>query len=210
MFKLAIFLKNYKLECLLGPVFKLFEAILELLLPTMMVFVINNGVAKQDWEYVLHMGGWMLAMSVLGFGCSMVCQYFAARASQGLAPLYVIRCFGISVHCLMKNRFVWHLLVEEQRLINDINQLQLAVAMLIRLVVRTPFICLGAVAMAMMLDLQLSLLLWGAMPVFVLILWLIVRRSSVLYRFYQKRLDEYQDHAQHRLSRNRRSHPYRA
>ncbi len=190
MFKLAIFLKNYKLECLLGPVFKLFEAILELLLPTMMVFVINNGVAKQNWEYVLRMGGWMLAMSVLGFGCSMVCQYFAARASQG---------FGT----IVRNTVFWHISSLSHaeldsfgtsslsnRLINDINQLQLAVAMLIRLVVRTPFICLGAVAMAMMLDLQLSLLLWGAMPVFVLILWLIVKRSSVLYRFYQKRLDK--------------------
>ncbi len=184
MFKLAIFLKNYKLECLLGPVFKLFEAILELLLPTMMVFVINNGVAKQDWEYVLRMGGWMLAMSVLGFGCSMVCQYFAARASQGFGTIVrntVFRHISSLSHAELDSFGTSSL---SNRLINDINQLQLAVAMLIRLVVRTPFICLGAVAMAMMLDLQLSLLLWAAVPIFVLILWLIVRRSSVLYRFY--------------------------
>ena len=190
MFKLAIFLKNYKLECLLGPVFKLFEAILELLLPTMMVFVINNGVAKQDWEYVLRMGGWMLAMSVLGFGCSMVCQYFAARASQGFGTIVrntVFRHISSLSHAELDSFGTSSL---SNRLINDINQLQLAVAMLIRLVVRTPFICLGAVAMAMMLDLQLSLLLWAAVPIFVLILWLIVRRSSVLYRFYQKRLDQ--------------------
>jgi len=190
LFKLAIFLKNYKLECLLGPVFKLFEAILELLLPTMMVFVINNGVAKQNWEYVLRMGSWMLAMSVLGFGCSMVCQYFAARASQGFGTIVrntVFRHISALSHAELDSFGTSSL---SNRLINDINQLQLAVAMLIRLVVRTPFICLGAVAMAMMLDLQLSLLLWGAMPGFVLILWLIVKRSSILYRFYQKRLDK--------------------
>lgn len=189
MLKLARFLRAYKLECLVGPVFKLFEAILELLLPTMMVYVINDGVAKHDMDYVLHMGGWMLCMSVLGFGCSMVCQYFAARASQGFGTVLrneVFRHIQSLSHTEL-DRFGTASLIN--RLTNDVNQLQLAVAMLIRLVVRTPFICLGAIAMAMMLDLSLSVLLWGAIPVFVMILYLIMTRSSVLYRCYQQRLD---------------------
>ncbi len=189
MLKLARFLRAYKTECLVGPIFKLFEAILELLLPTMMVYVINDGVAKQNMEYVLHMGGWMLAMSVLGFACSMVCQYFAARASQGFGTVLRNAVFQHiqSLSHTELDAFGTASLIN--RLTNDVNQLQLAVAMLIRLVVRTPFICLGAIAMAMMLDLSLSVLLWGAIPVFAMILYLIMTRSSVLYRSYQQRLD---------------------
>ena len=189
LLKLAYFLRANRMECIVGPVFKLLEAIFELLLPTMMVYVINNGVAKQDMDYVLHMGGWMLGMSVLGFGCSMVCQYFAARASQGFGTALRNAVFAHIQSLSHKELDQLGTASLINRLTNDVNQLQLAVAMMIRLVVRTPFICLGAIAMAMMLDLSLSVLLWGAIPVFVLILYLIMMRSSVLYRCYQQRLD---------------------
>lgn len=189
LLKLAVFLKAYKKECLLGPVFKLFEAILELLLPTMMVFVINEGVAKNNISYVAHMGGWMLGMALAGFACSMVCQYFAARASQGFGTTLRNTVFRKIQSMDTKELDGFGTASLTNRITNDINQLQLAVAMLIRLVVRTPFICIGAIVMAMFLDLRLSLLLWGAVPVFVLILYFIVNKSSRLYRFYQKNLD---------------------
>lgn len=189
MFKLAVFLKDYKKECFIGPIFKLFEAILELLLPTMMVFVINNGVAKHDLKYVLQLGSIMLCMAVLGFCCSMVCQYFAARASQGFGTVLRNAVFQHiqSLSHSELDKFGTASLIN--RITNDVNQLQLAVAMLIRLVIRTPFICIGAIVMSMMLDLRLSILLWGAAPIFALILYFIVKRSSVLYRSYQQKLD---------------------
>lgn len=189
MFKLAVFLKAYKKECIIGPIFKLFEAILELLLPTMMVFMINNGVANRDTDYVLKMGGIMLSMSILGFCCSMVCQYYAARASQGVGTslrnaLYQhIAAFS---HAEI-DKFGTSSLIN--RITNDVNQLQLAVAMMIRLVVRAPFICIGAIVMAMMLDFKLSMILVAAVPIFAFILYFIMTRSSVLYRLYQKNLD---------------------
>ncbi len=189
MLKLAFFLKNYRKECFIGPIFKLFEAILELLLPTMMVFIINNGVARHDMNYVLRMGGWMLFMSILGFCCSMVCQYFAARASQGFGTTLrdaVFRHVQTLSHSELNALGTASLI---NRITNDINQLQLAVAMLIRLVIRTPFICIGAIVMSMMLDLRLSVILWGAAPIFALILYFIVKRSSFLYSSYQKKLD---------------------
>ncbi|TCS81912.1 ATP-binding cassette subfamily B protein [Pectinatus cerevisiiphilus] len=189
LFKLAVFLKDYKKECFIGPIFKLFEAILELLLPTMMVFIINNGVAKHDLPYVLRMGGWMLGMAILGFCCSMVCQYFAAKASQGFGTTLrntVFQHIQSLSHTELDNLGTASLI---NRITNDINQLQLAVAMLIRLVVRTPFICIGAIVMSMLLDLRLSLLLWGAAPIFALLLYFIVKRSSRLYSSYQKKLD---------------------
>ena len=189
MFKLAIFLAAYKKECIIGPVFKLFEAILELLLPTMMVFIINNGVANHDTNYVLKMGGIMLSMSILGFACSMVCQYYAARASQGVGTSLRNALYQhiASFSHTEIDKFGTSSLIN--RITNDVNQLQLAVAMMIRLVVRAPFICIGAILMAMFLDFRLAMILVAAVPIFALILYFIMTKSSVLYRLYQKNLD---------------------
>ncbi|WP_372238075.1 ABC transporter ATP-binding protein [Paenibacillus sp. FSL R7-0337] len=187
--KIAVFLKPYKKEVTIGPIFKLLEAILELLLPTIVALIINNGIAKQDSSYVYKMGSLMVVMAILGFGCSLVCQYYAARASQG---------FGTS----LRNKMFKHISSLSyaeldvigtpsliNRITNDVNQLQVAVAMLIRLVIRAPFICIGAIIMAMFLDFRLSLILIAATPVFGVILYFIITRSSPMYRKYQAKLD---------------------
>ncbi|OMF93109.1 ABC transporter ATP-binding protein [Paenibacillus sp. FSL R7-0337] len=189
MRKIAVFLKPYKKEVTIGPIFKLLEAILELLLPTIVALIINNGIAKQDSSYVYKMGSLMVVMAILGFGCSLVCQYYAARASQG---------FGTS----LRNKMFKHISSLSyaeldvigtpsliNRITNDVNQLQVAVAMLIRLVIRAPFICIGAIIMAMFLDFRLSLILIAATPVFGVILYFIITRSSPMYRKYQAKLD---------------------
>ncbi|MEK3758632.1 ABC transporter ATP-binding protein [Paenibacillus sp. FSL P4-0338] len=189
MRKIAVFLKPYKKEVTIGPIFKLLEAILELLLPTIVALIINNGIAKQDSSYVYKMGSLMVVMAILGFGCSLVCQYYAARASQG---------FGTS----LRNKMFKHISSLSyaeldvigtpsliNRITNDVNQLQVAVAMLIRLVIRAPFICIGAIIMAMFLDFRLSLILIAATPVFGVILYFIITRSSPMYRKYQVKLD---------------------
>lgn len=189
LLKLAVFLKPYKKECILGPAFKLLEAILELLLPTIMALIINNGVAVRDTSYVLKMGGLMLLMAVLGFCSSIICQYYAARTSQG---------FGTSLrnHMFRHISSLSHGVIDSfgtpsliNRITNDVNQLQLAVAMLIRLVIRAPFICIGAIIMAVILDFRLSLILLAATPVFAGILYLVIGKTSPLYRKYQQNLD---------------------
>lgn len=189
MLRIARFLKPYKKEVLIGPFFKLLEAILELLLPTIVALIVNNGVGNQDSSYVYRMGGLMVIMSLLGFGCSMICQYYAARASQG---------FGTTLRNAMFRKITSLSYAELDtlgtptlinRLTNDVNQLQLAVAMLIRLVIRAPFICIGAIIMSMILDFQLSLILLAATPIVGVILYLIIARSAPLYRKYQQKLD---------------------
>lgn len=189
LFKLAVFLKPYKKECIAGPFFKLVEAILELLLPTIMALIVNNGVEKHNMSYVLHMGVIMIAMSLLGFMSSMVCQYFAARASQGFGTTLRDTLFKhiSSLSYTELDRLGTPSLIN--RITNDVNQLQLAVAMLIRLVIRAPFICIGAIIMSMILDFKLSLVLLSATPVFTVILYLIISKASPLYREYQKKLD---------------------
>lgn len=189
LFKLTEFLKPYRKECIIGPFFKLLEAILELLLPTIVALIVNNGIVKEDTSYVLRMGGLMLGMSALGFGCSMICQYYAARASQGFGTNLRNAMFKhiSSLSFAELDRFGTPTLIN--RLTNDVNQLQLAVAMLIRLVIRAPFICIGAIIMSMILDFRLSLILIASAPVIGIILYFIITRSAPLYRLYQGKID---------------------
>ncbi|MBE0338994.1 ABC transporter ATP-binding protein [Paenibacillus sp. 23TSA30-6] len=189
MLKFAVFLKPYKKESILGPLFKLIEAILELLLPTMVALMINHGVVKGDTHYVWQMGLLMLLMTVLGFGSSMVCQFYAARASQGFGTTLRNTMFKhiSSFSYADLDKFGTPSLIN--RITNDVNQLQTAVAMLIRLVIRAPFICIGAIIMSMILDFRLALVLLAATPILALILYLVITKASPLYRMYQKKLD---------------------
>lgn len=190
MFRLAVFLKPYKKETILGPLFKLLEAILELLLPTIVALTVNHGIGNRDSSYVLKMGVLMLAMTLLGYGSSLICQYYAARASQGFGTTLRNRLFRhvSSLSFSDLERFGTPSLIN--RVTNDVNQLQVAVAMLIRLVIRAPFICIGAIIMAMILDLRLSLILLAATPIFGIVLYWIIAKSAPLYRLYQKKLDK--------------------
>lgn len=190
VFKLTAFLRPYKKECIIGPTFKLLEAILELLLPTIMALIINNGVDKHNTTYVFELGGVMLLMAVLGFCSSLICQYYAARTSQGFGTTlrntifkHISSLSYAEIDALGTSSLI-------NRITNDVNQLQLAVAMLIRLVIRAPFICIGAIVMAMLLDFRLSLILLAATPVFAVILYLVISKSSPLYRKYQQKLDK--------------------
>ncbi|AJS57271.1 ABC transporter ATP-binding protein [Paenibacillus sp. IHBB 10380] len=190
MFKMAVFLKPYKKEVIIGPFFKLLEAIFELLLPTIVALIINNGIGMRDTSYVFKMGGLMLFLSILGFGCSMICQYYAARASQGFGTTLRNKIFShvSSLSYAEMDKYGTPSLIN--RITNDVNHLQVAVAMLIRLVIRAPFICIGAIIMSMILDFQLSLILLAATPIFGIILYFIITRTSPLYRSYQKKLDK--------------------
>lgn len=189
MFKLVGFLKPFRKECIAGPFFKLLEAVLELLLPTVVALIVNNGIARGDEAYVLQMGALMIGMAILGYGCSLVCQHYAARASQGFGTDLRNALFKhiSSLSYAEVDRFSTSSLIN--RLTSDVNQLQLAVAMLIRLVIRAPFICIGAIIMAMILDLRLSLILLVSAPIIGVILYLIISRTAPLYRRYQGKLD---------------------
>jgi len=189
MKRLAVYLKDYKKECLLGPVFKFIEVIFELLLPTVLTVMINRGVAAHDRAFVLKTGLLMAGMAVLGYGSALICQKFAARASQGfgtaLRGAVFEKVMGFS--CRQLDGFGASTLTT--RLTNDVSQLQVLVAMMIRLFVRAPFICIGAIAMSFFLDTRLALLLLAATPVLALVIWLLTKSAAPLYARYQRLLD---------------------
>ncbi|MGI6201379.1 MAG: ABC transporter ATP-binding protein [Christensenellales bacterium] len=189
MRSLARYLKSFKREVFLGPLFKLTEAIFELIVPLVMARIIDVGIAQGDTGYIYRMGGVMLLLGLVGLGCALICQYFAAKASQGVGTLIRNDLFahinGLS-HAEIDQLGTASLV---NRLTGDVNQVQVAVAMLIRLVVRAPFLVIGATAMAMALDLKLSLIFFAAGALVALALYLVMRRSVPLYRVIQRKLD---------------------
>lgn len=189
MRKLIKFLKPYRLQLSVGPVFKLIEAILELLIPTLMAALIDNGINRGDTGYVLRMGAIMLITATCGVLSAYICQYSASVASQG---------FGTDVRNAMYKKIstLSHSQLDKfstasliNRITLDVNQLQGAVAMLIRLVIRAPFLCVGGLVMTMLLDFKLSLILMVVIVLFILLLFLVMFRAVPLYNSVQKKLD---------------------
>lgn len=192
MFKLARkYLGGFKKELIVGPAAKLTEAIFELIVPLIMADIIDVGINSGAGKpYIYRMGGIMILMGALGLCCALVCQYLASRASQGVGTVVrndLFRHIGSLSHAEL-DRFGTPSLIT--RVTNDVNQVQSAVAMLIRLVVRAPFLVIGAAVMAMTIDLKLSLVFLAVMPLVAAVLYFIMFRSVPLYRVIQKKLDK--------------------
>ncbi len=192
MFKLAKkYLGAFKKELIIGPAAKLVEAIFELIVPLIMADVIDVGVNGDGGKpYIYRMGGIMILMGALGLCSTLVCQYLASRASQGVGTVIrndLFRHIGELSHAEL-DRFGTPSLIT--RVTNDVNQVQNAVAMLIRLVVRAPFLVIGAAVMAMAIDLKLSLVFLAVMPLVAAVLYFIMFRSIPFYKVIQKKLDK--------------------
>lgn len=183
------FAKSYRKQIILGPIFKLLEAIFELLLPLFMASLVDDGIQQGDWPAVVKTAIWMLVITIVGLSCAMICQYFASVASQGfgteLRNQLMEKVNQLSHKEL--NDFGTDTLIT--RMTNDINQVQLALAMLIRLVVRAPFLSIGAVIMAFFIDWQMGLIFLIVLPSFCLVLFIIISRSVPLYQKVQQYLD---------------------
>lgn len=189
MRKLIRYLKGFRREAILGPLFKLTEAILELIVPLVMARIIDVGIHGSNQAYILKMGGVLVLLGVVGLLCALICQYFAAKASQGVGTVLrndLFRHINRLSHAELDRVGTPSLIT---RLINDVNQLQLAVAMLIRLVVRAPFLVIGSTILAMTIDFKLSLIFLAAAPLIAGTIYLIMSRSIPFYRLTQKLLD---------------------
>lgn len=175
---------------ILGPVFKLTEAVLELIVPIITAMIIDNGVKKGDVAYVWRMGGVLLLLGAVGLCCALVCQKMASIASQGFGTVLrneVYRHINSLSHAEIDQLGTPSLIT---RITNDVNQLQYAVAMLIRLVIRAPFLAIGAIIMAMILDFRMGLVFLIATPLIALVLYLVMSRSVPFFKVMQKKLDK--------------------
>lgn len=203
MFKLRRFLKDYKKECIIGPLCKLLEAILELLVPMVMASIIDVGVKNGDSGYVLKMGGVLVLLGVVGLLSALVCQYLASKASQGVGTKIRRELFAhinTLSHAELDKLGTPSLIT---RITNDINQVQQTVAMGIRLLTRAPFIVVGALVMAMTINMEMSIIFFIAALLIGLTLYFIMTRSIPIFSAIQKKLDKIGLISRENLSGNR-------
>lgn len=189
MIQLLRYAKDYRKQIILGPVFKFLEAVFELILPLLMASLIDNGLKMNNREVIINMGIWMIAMSVIGLICAIICQYYSSIASQGFGTELrnqLIKKINSFSHSEL-NYFGTDTLIT--RMTNDINQLQLALAMVIRLLIRAPFLSIGSVIMAFVIDWQVGLFFLALLPIFSVILYFIIRKTIPLYQKVQEKLD---------------------
>lgn len=189
MLKLARYLKYYKLQVTIGPVFKLLEAIFELIVPLIMANIIDIGVKNGDTNYIAKQGVLLVILGVTGLLSALICQYSASFASQGVGTILRRDLFH-HINTLSHNeidKIGTPSLIT--RMTSDINQIQLAVAMLIRLVIRAPFLVVGAMIMASTVSLKLSVIFFGAAVLIGLTLYIIMSKSVPFFKTIQKRLD---------------------
>lgn len=190
MLKLTKYLKNYKLELILGPFFKLLEAVFELIVPLVMANIIDNGITKNDESYILKMCGVMVLLGVCGLGFALTCQYFAARCAYGFgselrSDLY--RHINSFSHREI-DKFGTSSLIT--RVTNDTVLVQNGVNMFIRLAVRAPFLIVGASIMSMTIDLKLSVVLIAAALLITAVIVLVKKKTLPSFKKIQKGLDK--------------------
>ena len=197
---LAKYLKPYRLQFIIGPAFKLLEAVLELFMPIMMALIIDKGIPAGDTGYILAVGGLMLLTASVGLGSAVICQYSASVASQGFGTAVRNALFKkvLSLSYAQVDKYGVQTL--SNRITNDVTQLQTAVAMTIRLVIRAPFICIGSVVATLLIDWKLGLVVVCALPLFAAALFLVMRKSSPMYTKVQEGLDDMSDTLRENLS----------
>lgn len=190
MRKLLPFLSGYKKESVVGPLFKLLEASFELIVPLIMAQIIDVGIKYKDVPYIWKMGGILVVFGVLGLSCSLVAQYFAAKAAVG---------FGTGLrHALFSHIGKLSYAEIDQvgsstlvvRMTSDINQVQSGVNLVLRLFLRSPFIVAGALIMAFTIDAKVAVIFLVTVPLLSLVIYGIMMLTIPLYKKVQKSLDE--------------------
>ena len=190
MLRLARYLRHYKRECVLAPLFKLLEALFGLIVPLIMAQVIDVGVAQGDRAYILQRGTLLVAMGLLGMLVAFTAQYFAARLAAGFGAelrgdlfRHIMGLARTDIDALGNSTLV-------TRVTNDTQQVQDGVNMFFRLVLRSPFVVGGALVLVFAIDGTEGLVYTLTIVVILAVVALVMRIATRLYRSVQRRLDD--------------------
>jgi ABC-type multidrug transport system fused ATPase/permease subunit len=189
MKKLLVFLKDYRKESILGPLFKLLEASFELLVPLVIASMIDWGIDRGDKQYIIKMCLILLLLSLVGFASAVTAQFFAAKAAAGFAAK-VKRALFDNIQKLSytdMDRVGTSAMIT--RMTSDVNQVQQGVNLTIRLLLRSPFVVLGAMVMAFTIHVRIALIFLITIVLLSLVVGLIMRWSIPRYGQIQSRLD---------------------
>lgn len=183
------YFKSYIKEIIFGPTFKLIETITELIIPILIASMIDVGVANNDTKYILTYGAIVIGLNVVGIVVSIISQKLAARASVGIGS-------SMRSDLYKKINTFSHVELDKystatinNRITHDVTRIQQAISMVIRMVMRTPFLLIGSMIMAMTIDLKLSLIFLVAAPLILAVVIIILKATVPLYDNTQKNLD---------------------
>lgn len=197
---LKVYLKDYKRDSILAPLFKMLEAMFDLLVPVVVAHIINVGIVNQDRGDILMCCGILVLMAIVGLCCSFTAQYFAARAAIGSATglrhmLFAhIQKLGFSeMDTIGSSTLI-------TRMTSDINQVQNGLNLFLRLFLRSPFIVFGAMVMAFTINVRLALIFVVTIPVLSVIIFGLMGLTSPLYKKVQGKLDVITGNARENLS----------
>lgn len=190
MKKLLVYLKDYKKETILAPLFKMLEATFELFVPLVMADIIDIGIAKEDKDYILMKCLLLIALGVIGLVCSLTAQYFSAKAAVGFSAKLK---HGLYAHIQSLSFSELDKLGASTmitRMTSDANQVQNGVNMVLRLFLRSPFIVFGAMVMAFTIDVKAALIFVVTIPLLCVVVFGIMMLSIPLYKKVQAGLDK--------------------
>lgn len=189
MKRLLVYLKGYEKESIIAPLFKMLEAFFDLMVPLVVASIINNGISQNNMTIVWQNFGLLLMLMIIGLACSVTAQYFASKASVGFGTKLRQALFDHiqSLSYTELDRLGTNTLIT--RLTSDINQVQTGYNLTLRLLLRSPFIVLGAMIMAFTIDVESAWIFAIAIPILSVIVFGIMLISIPLYKKVQKSLD---------------------
>ena len=190
MKKLLVYLKDYKKESVLGPLFKLLEATFELIVPLVMAAIIDTGVASGDKSYIVKMCMVLVLLAVIGLTCSITAQFFAAKAAVGFATKLRHALFAHIESLSFTEMDTVGTATLITRMTSDVNQVQNGVNLVLRLFLRSPFIVFGAMVMAFTIDIKAALVFVVTIPLLSVVVFGIMLISIPLYKKVQSALDK--------------------
>ena len=190
MKKVLEYLKYYKKETILAPLFKMLEASFELFVPLVIASIIDRGIEKEDTTHILWMGGVLILLGIIGLTCSVTAQYFSAKAATGFASRLGSALFShiqkLSFSQLDENGTATLI----TRMTSDVNQVQSGVNLVLRLFLRSPFIVFGAMIMAFTVDVKAAWIFVVTIPLLSIVVFGIMLISIPLYKKVQVALDK--------------------
>ena len=183
------FLSKYKKDFIIGPIFKLIEAIIEVFLPFIIAQIINN-LSNTNTSTIIKYTGIMLVLIIIGLACAVIAQYIAAKTSQGFGTELRNKLFSHVLKLSNKQIEKYGTSAIVNRITNDILNLEVAVAMFIRLVIRVPFIFIGSLIMVYVLDSTISKILFVSTVILAVCIYVIIKKASKYQQKANTKLDE--------------------
>lgn len=190
MKNLLCYLKEYKKESVLGPLFKLLEATLELFVPLVVAAIIDTGIGNQDRGYVVKMCLVLVLLGLIGLAFSVTAQYFAAKAAVGFVTTIRHVLFGHIQKLSYAELDTQGTSTLITRMTSDMNQVQNGVNLTLRLLLRSPFVVIGAMVMAFTIDVKAALVFVVGIPALAVVVFGVMLACIPLYRKVQNRLDK--------------------